>query len=512
MTAEQDLNERYIPDLKLDLIEYSKDNPRKFIDEAALAELAESIKQHGVVQAIVVRPHPKKKGSYELVAGERRHRASVKAKQDTIPAVIRHYDDRQAAEVRQIENLQRADVHPMDEAHGFVKLVEVFGYTVESIAQKISKTPGYVARRMELVKLIKPLQDAFWQGTLPIGHAEYLCKLTAEIQVSLHKAKWGGLWERDRERCESLRHVRASVERSFFMDLDKAPWKKDVEGPGSCPACRVCPYRSGNKPLLFPELEKQPNMCTHRPCFDLKMESYIEEQVEENPALLLASTDYNGKKEPGVLSAGTYTKLDEKKDKCEFEEKAIFKDGGARGLTVRICKNKQCKKHGDRIFGGSGGVRRGPNDDTAKRDRNIRIENQARAAMFASLFNAKLKKSDITVEQLRQAAAWSWGRAYERNTIAKAIGWERSKSKYSSNYDHAMTAFVDKASAEDLHKFIMLMVINHSVKCGFDGTKSPQAAAELAESWNVDAMKVHQDTRKALEAKFKAREKKAVKK
>src|SRR5579859_345668 len=124
-----------IQDIPLAKIRESKTNPRRFFDEAKLAELADNIKQHGVLQPILLRPLPDgEAGTYELVAGTRRYRASQLAKRESIPATVRELTDAHALELQVIENVQRVDVHPLDEAQGYAALIELQPdtYTVES--------------------------------------------------------------------------------------------------------------------------------------------------------------------------------------------------------------------------------------------------------------------------------------------------------------------------------------------------------------------------------------------
>jgi len=137
-----------IQDIPLEKIRESKTNPRRFFDEAKLAELADNIRQHGVLQPILLRPLPEgEAGTYELVAGTRRYRASKLAKRDSIPATVRELTDAQALELQVIENVQRVDVHPLDEAQGYAALIELQPdtYTVETIASRVGRSPAYVS-------------------------------------------------------------------------------------------------------------------------------------------------------------------------------------------------------------------------------------------------------------------------------------------------------------------------------------------------------------------------------
>ena len=159
--------------------------PRQHFDEEALAELAQSIKQHGVIQPVIVR---KTLNGYELVAGERRWRASQLAGLKRIPAVIRDYTDAEMMEIALIENLQRQNLNPIEEALAFRRLMEEFGLTQEEVAQKIGRSRSMIANIVRLLNLQSEVQDFVSRGTLSIGQARPLLALTVPA-VQLEAAK-----------------------------------------------------------------------------------------------------------------------------------------------------------------------------------------------------------------------------------------------------------------------------------------------------------------------------------
>ena len=140
-----------ILDLELDMIVANKRQPREGFDNEKLAELAASIREHGVLQPVIVRETAP--GRYMLVAGERRWRASRLAGLQKIPAIVRHYDDRQQAEVALIENLQRDDLSPLEEANAFSQLLEEFGLTQEEMAQRVGKSRPAITNALRLLQL-----------------------------------------------------------------------------------------------------------------------------------------------------------------------------------------------------------------------------------------------------------------------------------------------------------------------------------------------------------------------
>ncbi|MEG2596272.1 MAG: ParB/RepB/Spo0J family partition protein [Ruthenibacterium sp.] len=161
--------------LRLAEVEPDKDQPRKKFDNAALSELAASIMEHGILQPIVVRPSPA--GGYKIVAGERRWRAARLAGQSEIPALVKEISDDTAMEIALIENLQREDLDPVEEALGYKQLMERCNYTQETAAAKLAKSRSAVANSLRLLGLPKKALEALRGGTLTVGHAKVILSL-----------------------------------------------------------------------------------------------------------------------------------------------------------------------------------------------------------------------------------------------------------------------------------------------------------------------------------------------
>lgn len=156
----------------------NRDQPRKQFDEEALADLSASIAQHGVLQPLLVRPMPD--GSYQLVAGERRWRASRMAGLTEVPVVIRDMNEQEAAELALIENLQREDLNPMEEAIGYRTLMESYGLTQEQTAQAVNKSRPAVANALRLLQLPPSVTDLVASGKLSAGHARTVLSFEGE--------------------------------------------------------------------------------------------------------------------------------------------------------------------------------------------------------------------------------------------------------------------------------------------------------------------------------------------
>ena len=164
--------------LKLNEIEPNKDQARKDFNDESLSELAESIKKHGVLQPLLVRPLTG--GGYQLIAGERRWRASRLAGLTEVPVIIKNLTDEDTAVISLIENLQREDLNPVEEAYGYEELINSFGLTQEEVAERVGKSRPAVANSLRILKLPKPVIELVRRGALSAGHAKALAGIEDE--------------------------------------------------------------------------------------------------------------------------------------------------------------------------------------------------------------------------------------------------------------------------------------------------------------------------------------------
>jgi ParB family chromosome partitioning protein len=168
----------------VDLINPNPRNPRRSFGESDLTDLTQSIREHGLVQPVVVRPAPEP-GRFELIAGERRWRAAQRAGLAEIPVIIRDVNDRTALELAIIENVQRADLNPVEEALGYQQLIDEHQYTQADLGQVIGKSRSHVANTLRLLKLPDVIRDMLEEGSLSAGHARAL--VTANDPAGLAK-------------------------------------------------------------------------------------------------------------------------------------------------------------------------------------------------------------------------------------------------------------------------------------------------------------------------------------
>lgn len=198
----------------------NKDQPRKTFDEAALDELAESIKQHGVLQPLLVRPLPN--GGYQLVAGERRWRASRRAGLREVPVVVKELTDTETMEIAIIENLQREDLNPIEEAEGLQALIDKCGFTQEEVASSVGKSRPAIANSLRLLRLPEKVRELTRDGKISAGHARALISLDNDaliIEAAENVIK-NKLTVRDVERLAKTRDKDNSVSQKRYKRRD----------------------------------------------------------------------------------------------------------------------------------------------------------------------------------------------------------------------------------------------------------------------------------------------------
>lgn len=314
------------------LIVPSETNPRKRFSEAALAELAQSVKEKGVLQPVLVRPYPwrwgwqaafnrkgvfqvvqwkgrigpnlvtrysgpefatekaaaaesearqAKQAKFELVAGERRYRASKMAGLSSIPAVISELDDIAALEVQIVENLQRADLEPLEEAIGYQVLISEHKYSVDHLAEKLKKSRAYVYAMLKLCGLPKAAKEALEAGLIPKSTAELIARLPNE---KLREKYAGEVLKPDWDKSMmSLRRAKELQERSYMVQLKGAPFpQQDPELLPAAGPCGSCPKLSGNDRDLFPD--GRSDMCTDPACFGQKKAAHFRRLKERAEA------------------------------------------------------------------------------------------------------------------------------------------------------------------------------------------------------------------------------------
>lgn len=260
----------------LGAIELTGWNPRKHFDQAKLKELTESIREHGVLQPILLRPTPgSSNGDYQLVAGERRFRAAQAAGLKKIPATVRALSDREVLEIMLSENLQRADLHPLEEADAYQQLHKEHGYTVEELAAKAGKSRAYVYARMRLCALPARVKKYFLEGKLDAARANLIARIH---NAKLAEEAAAEIVGEEMTAAEASRHIRDR----FMLKLAGAQFPAgDADLVKAAGACADCPKRSGAQSDLFGEAAEKDDLCLDPVCFRKKIDAASARKVEE---------------------------------------------------------------------------------------------------------------------------------------------------------------------------------------------------------------------------------------
>ena len=179
-TIEQKIEQKNIP---IEYLERGRFQPRRYFDETSLQELANSIKEHGLIEPVVVRAISE--NHYEIIAGERRWRACQLAGHDTIRCEVRDLNDEAVAAITIIENIQRENLNPIEEAQGYQRLIDEFGYMHEEVAYEVGKSRTKITNSLRLLKLDHKIQDYLREGKISEGHGKILAGLPKDIQFTL---------------------------------------------------------------------------------------------------------------------------------------------------------------------------------------------------------------------------------------------------------------------------------------------------------------------------------------
>lgn len=230
--------------LPISQVETCSSQPRKRFDDESLQELADSISQHGIIQPLTVRKLSS--GYYQIIAGERRWRAARLAGLQEVPVIVIEADDRKAAELAMIENLQREDLNPMEEAAGFQSLIESYHMTQEEAAQRVGKSRSAVTNALRLLGLTPSVRKLVEEGKLSAGHARALVPLSPSLQESAASAiVSGGLSVRQTEAL--VKRLSAEKKEAQAKDPDEVDYLAEAQNELKARLCRGVKIIPGRK-------------------------------------------------------------------------------------------------------------------------------------------------------------------------------------------------------------------------------------------------------------------------
>lgn len=506
----------------------SKTNPRAKLDKAGLEELTESVRAHGILQAILVRRIPKESRidgiEYEIVAGHRRWRAALAAKLTLIPAQVRELSDEQVLELQLIENLQRQDIHPLDEANGYKRLVGM-GHSVEDIAARVSKSASYIYQRLKLAELIPDGQAAFRETRISAGHAVQIARLQAPDQVRVLDWCLGAGYlphsdkarrqkaRKEGEAQQTVRELAEFIEREIHLALDRAPFPVAdallVEKAG---ACTTCPKRTGFNKGLFPDIRDE-DTCTDPACYHEKVAALVQLKVEEHqadagPTPDLLADGYEraviGKRE--AITPEHYAIVEKKSQACAFTRDAILATGPNAGKTVSACTDRKCKTHFDKD-----GRRRYPGDHTAtpdakKQDGNLKLARAVRGRVLVSILEAAPKKLGREELNLTALSLFEHLPGNFQEIIANAHKWPDPKTLWGCGGEPAFKRIQKLSDAWFARFVIELLAVPQSHVAPYEAerksaSKPPFILGLLAKRAKVNVAQIERQARKEKKAK-----------
>jgi ParB/RepB/Spo0J family partition protein len=492
----------------------SPTNPRKTFPEGPLAELAKTIAEHGVLEPILVRPlagRPK----LEIVAGERRWRASRLAGRKEIPCIVRPLTDKQALEIQTIENAQREDLHPLEQAEGYERLIKDFGYTVEAIADAIGKSRPHVFQIRKLRHLAPKLREAFMNEEMDTTLATVFARVPG---ASLQEEAWQKI-KREFPHGFSFRAAAEFVRKNYMLDLARAPFPiADATLNPKAGACGVCPKRTGNQADLFPDV-KNGNVCTDPQCFQFKRAAHQQrtvEKLEEKGTVVITGAkakaampyDWSELSHPqGGLVAPSARCFDDDKARSygalaklaglQLAQIQVPQTGELRPVVQVEALKKALAEKGVKLARSSssdGGAARYKAQQKA-REEKARLETEARRLTWTGI-RAKITKP-LDAKDLGLVAGAYWREIWAENQKRILAFWEWPKDLS----DKAVAERLARLSPALLARFFIDMTLARESIVQPYNSDAPTFLAALGRRYGVSLDKVRAGVQKAAKLK-----------
>lgn len=540
------------PDYKLipwkDL-QVSPTNPRRRINEQTIESLAGSIRTQGVLEPLIVRQAGKK---YEIVCGERRYRAAQIAVVTELPCLVRALSDEQVLDIQIHENLHREDVHPMDEAYGYLFLKEKLNCDVKELALRVGKSEGYVFNRLKLNSLIEEAQKDVDDEHLPLVFALEIAKYTPEIQQLIYgevykkESKYQGddyIYVPIKGQTVLWRSFIEWINTNIHHLLSKAPFNaKATNLRTDGLACVNCPERTGAAVSLFePNQIGKKDACLNPACYRQKVENHVQirrrelaelSHVEPSEVPIVRSWcytdggDYLGSESATVISGA---KRGGSAKNCKNAVNGIDIEADNYGQTVRVClKTSQCKVHWPESKASStpnSDKGKSAEDKTAERLEahrarreeiwNAKVAEAVRVRVFkqaAEKFEKKFRITDVGTDFLPQLIArfWSMTASGDSNNLHRVVTYVAAEWAGKSE-NHDGIHMPDRRTAiEQLKKLergvqfriLFLLVYCHEGTIGYSNSYTSQSGVrELAAGFEVDYALIDAEVRLELCAK-----------
>ena len=467
------------------------DNYRRTYNQEKLQELADSIRDTGLAQPILIRPKKGKGGAlYQLVVGTRRFRAAKLAGLSVIPCAIEEMSDTRAMEVQLVENLQRSDVHPLEEADGMHRLMQAGGYSARELATRLGKKSGWVHKRLKLRDAAEPVKKAFREKQITPDAALLIARESEEAQRELLPLATDRHW--------TVRQLSDHIQRKLRRDVRKGGFDPKAETLiPEVGSCFKCPKLAGNAADLHAGEKK--TTCTDVGCYEQKQLAAIQVKTEQAKAagspLLKVETSYRGYADAapkGVLPPDQYRKIDSSTKACKAAVEAIITYGEGLAQTITVCADKTCKTH----FGSSSSFSSDAEREKARKEkRELETAKAVRGKLVDALLDGmSVIPESLTLEQdfwlVRLLEEWveaAWGRLWndaKRLVIKRHAEWD-----------------ADTISVGDLKLPALLRLMNEITLAGhlmvtwYGDKKVSDSLAALCEEYNVPWKQIEAEVR-----------------
>lgn len=474
--------------LPIETLRPSPLNTRRRLDPQAMKELTDSVRAHGILQPLLVRPLDGGK-IFEVVFGHRRLAAAKAAKLPDVPCSVRPMSDQEAIEVGLVENGQRNDLHPLDEADGYRKLMKEAGYDAAAIAAKIGKSASHVYQRLKLAELIPEAAEAFGADQITAGHAVQIARLQPKYQkealAECFEEQYHGRARGREKTLVGVRALAAWIAENVHLDLAAAPWKKDDATlvPAAGP-CTTCPKRTGFVPDLFPDIAKK-DTCTDRGCFGQKQDAFLARAQAalkaQKASYLEISRDYTDRGDGGPINPGAWEEA--KPKSCPHVTTGLVVGGQGRGQVLTVCAEPRCKVH--RPWAGSS-----ERDRTARK--KIEAKHRVELAFRAKLLDQVLARvpSPLGSPELRLVAAGYFQEIWHENRVRvmRRHGWIPEKGRPAGSRDHQRVAEqkIEKLTGTPLAGLLLELALIRALDIGSYSDEGKKALLETAKRYKVN--------------------------
>lgn len=514
-------------DISLGLIHASPTNPRKTFPAEEMAEMVDSVKRHGVLQPILVRPWPTAYAyegdiapAYELVAGERRYRAAKGAKLEMIPATVRHLSDHEVLEIQIIENLQRKGLHELEEAEGYELMIQQHGYTADGLAEKIGKSRAYIYGRMKLTALCMPARLAFRDGKLTASTALLIARIPGEtLQVKALEAitsTWKGVL--------STREAASVIQSDFCCYLNDAAFPQEnlllVPAAGGC---STCPKRSGASPELFPDIERA-DVCTDLDCYKAKSTAWLAYQKAQAEAVgkkVIAGDE--ARKINIAYSHDKFVPLDRRN--YEIEGSPTYRDAIEKiDVEVVLIEDERNGKMVEAVEKKAlasalqaAGLKAEPDYREREREleRKVRAENEFRRRLYEAWHNEMRgqletdEAPDFETEELAMVAATLWSSLYGESQES-VMGYWAAQSDKKEHWERRNAMIREVAgriasmNRRELILFLMDCALASDARCsGSSVDHTPSKLIDRAEACGIKPAEIREAIANEKAAKTK---------